>query len=495
MSKAKNLIVVFSLSVVFLFLTYLIIGKWFTDDAFISFRYANNFISGNGLVYNVGENVQGYTNFLWIFLLSGFKMLNFDYTVSSLFINVLSYLLLVYTFYLIAKREFYNSNEKIIFSTLLFASSPNLLIWSVGGGLEGPLFSFLCLISLYNFITYKSNVNLILGVSLAVLATLCRPEGLLFFLFGLFYLLINDKLRKSFKVFIFLLLSYLLLLTPYLIWLFWYYGDIIPNTFYAKVSANFEQLKEGFRYSYRFFMSISLSSLFLFLAVKDYKTHSTFTKYCINIFIIYLAYIVGIGGDFMFSYRFFIPIMPFFIFVVISSIFKLPQIQMPEESKKVKSGFVFIMFLIISYNLLSLSFLHKTEIKNYSMIENGEITANYFNNNFPHDNTIALSAIGAFGFYSKMKILDVLGLTNKEIALSKVPNNEDHLYSHNRSNAKYVLDRKPDIILFGMPLGEALPVRYAEIEIYNHKFFKEHYLYTEEILSNNLVIKYYLLKK
>src|SRR4051812_34401047 len=38
---------------------------WLADDAFISFRYAQNFASGLGLVFNPGEWVEGYTNFLW----------------------------------------------------------------------------------------------------------------------------------------------------------------------------------------------------------------------------------------------------------------------------------------------------------------------------------------------------------------------------------------------------------------------------------------------
>ncbi|MCY3901568.1 MAG: hypothetical protein OXF76_00280 [Caldilineaceae bacterium] len=40
---------------------------WFlTDDAFISFRYTRNLLEGHGLVFNPGERVEGYTNFLWI---------------------------------------------------------------------------------------------------------------------------------------------------------------------------------------------------------------------------------------------------------------------------------------------------------------------------------------------------------------------------------------------------------------------------------------------
>ncbi|HEU4929482.1 MAG TPA: hypothetical protein VFU38_06595, partial [Candidatus Krumholzibacteria bacterium] len=39
--------------------------RWMTDDAFISFRYAENLVSGNGLVFNIGERVEGMSNFLW----------------------------------------------------------------------------------------------------------------------------------------------------------------------------------------------------------------------------------------------------------------------------------------------------------------------------------------------------------------------------------------------------------------------------------------------
>src|SRR5262249_51403078 len=38
--------------------------RWVQDDAYVSFRYARNFVHGNGLVYNVGDYVEGYTNFL-----------------------------------------------------------------------------------------------------------------------------------------------------------------------------------------------------------------------------------------------------------------------------------------------------------------------------------------------------------------------------------------------------------------------------------------------
>ena len=40
---------------------------WFLcDDAFISFRYVRNLLEGHGLVFNPGEYVEGYSNFLWV---------------------------------------------------------------------------------------------------------------------------------------------------------------------------------------------------------------------------------------------------------------------------------------------------------------------------------------------------------------------------------------------------------------------------------------------
>lgn len=40
-----------------------------SDDAFISYRYAANLLAGNGLVFNAGEPVEGYSNFLYTLLI------------------------------------------------------------------------------------------------------------------------------------------------------------------------------------------------------------------------------------------------------------------------------------------------------------------------------------------------------------------------------------------------------------------------------------------
>src|SRR5438045_4122077 len=65
--------------------------KWVGDDIFIGLRYIDNFLAGNGLVYNIGERVEGYTHFLWTMILAFFQWLKFDPVVTANTIGMLSY--------------------------------------------------------------------------------------------------------------------------------------------------------------------------------------------------------------------------------------------------------------------------------------------------------------------------------------------------------------------------------------------------------------------
>jgi hypothetical protein len=45
-------------------------NAWVTEDAYITLRTVDNWVSGHGLRWNVDERVQGYTHPLWMGLLS-----------------------------------------------------------------------------------------------------------------------------------------------------------------------------------------------------------------------------------------------------------------------------------------------------------------------------------------------------------------------------------------------------------------------------------------
>lgn len=59
----------FALSALAAIVTYNHLG----EDAYISFRYAQQFAAGHGLVFNIGERVEGYSNLLWVLLLGAME--------------------------------------------------------------------------------------------------------------------------------------------------------------------------------------------------------------------------------------------------------------------------------------------------------------------------------------------------------------------------------------------------------------------------------------
>jgi hypothetical protein len=46
------------------------LDQWGFDDAFTSYRYAENLVQGHGLVFNPGERVEGYSNFLYVLIMA-----------------------------------------------------------------------------------------------------------------------------------------------------------------------------------------------------------------------------------------------------------------------------------------------------------------------------------------------------------------------------------------------------------------------------------------
>ena len=131
-----------------LFFVHLDAYQFLNDDAFISFRYADQWARRGEVSYNTGERVEGYTNFLWVALLSGARWLGGEIPKWSLILGGffgLSSLLIT----LGAPRFSWGPSppdqplERWIqgwIGATLLALSPSFCCWS-SGGLEVQLFT------------------------------------------------------------------------------------------------------------------------------------------------------------------------------------------------------------------------------------------------------------------------------------------------------------------------------------------------------------------
>lgn len=102
--KNSTFIIVFSI-IILIFIAHSIFLSVITDDSFIGFHYAKNFVNGSGLVWNIGEKpIEGYTNFLWVMLCSVGLLLNLELTTFSQFLGILSSVITLIYVYKIGKN-------------------------------------------------------------------------------------------------------------------------------------------------------------------------------------------------------------------------------------------------------------------------------------------------------------------------------------------------------------------------------------------------------
>lgn len=62
-------------------------NAWITEDAFINFRVIENFLSGEGPVWNIGERVQVFTSPLWMLLTTGAVAITGEFFFTTIFLS------------------------------------------------------------------------------------------------------------------------------------------------------------------------------------------------------------------------------------------------------------------------------------------------------------------------------------------------------------------------------------------------------------------------
>lgn len=274
---------------------------WINDDAFISFRVADNALHGYGLTWNTDERVQGYTNPLWVLLhIPALYLLGDIYTATIALSLLCSYA----TFFVVLRpywqRPFYA--WVMLIGPLCLSRA---MVYYASSGLENPL-TFL-LLALFAHIYLRNPVHIPWGrlSLLASLAAVNRLDTLLCYLPAMAYLLCTQ--RRAIRW-----LPLCLGAVPLAGWLLFallYYGFLLPNTYYAKLGVGIPQqrfLLQGLFYFLHLFRHDILTALclvaangtFCILAWRKARSHAH-TLALLAAVPLYSAYILWIGGDFM----------------------------------------------------------------------------------------------------------------------------------------------------------------------------------------------------
>ena len=307
---------------------------WFlTDDAFISFRYVRNLLEGHGLVFNPGEYVEGYTNFLWILELAvlwglfgvrpeqAAPWLSVAYTLGTL----------ASLWWWLARSPSCHDRGFLAWLALgLLGSSATFAVWTAGGGLETRQFTCFIVVAVVCLAVHRHQRWGLLAASLSLAAAaLTRPEGLMlaaccFAWFaiqrvasahratprspgrdaGIAAALTAVVRRLDWREMTYLVAPFAILITAHFLFRYGYYGEWLPNTYYAK------HIRPWYESGFRYLWAAALETgLYLLLPLTWVALRERWRRYrdgayalvllCLGV---HTAYLLQIGGD-LYEYR------------------------------------------------------------------------------------------------------------------------------------------------------------------------------------------------
>ncbi len=461
------------------------------DDSYITYRYAQNFVEGHGLVYNLGEYVEGYTNLLWALLIAAGIALGIDAAAVGHALSLVSgscVLVAVFAYAWVLAPERQRWMAAVGPSLLLGYST---FVYCSTNGMETPLSLATTTAALAAFARGRIG----LATVFVSVATMTRPDGILIAaaLFAAHFFLGSGSIRQRLMP----VVPYLAVVAGLTIFRLAYYGSPVPNTFYAKVGGL--PLSQGLEWSAGF-LSEHWLLLLPFAAGLAYRA-----CWAGGLFIaLNLAYVIVTASS---GPRLILPIIPVAIAIALSGAARA------MDSSQGRGIFLFGCILgqlaslvfgelvsttVVAVSIVAATWTLPTRTTNQIAIAcaaaivliTGAASAGAvvgvsnwrqplatsqrkadLNRRRTYDRymvgrvrgrcrelrqrpdirLIAAGAIGALGYYSKLPIVDILGLVDPVVARStdKIENLPGAFMTgtgHQRSNAAYVMARKPDYV-------------------------------------------------
>ena len=445
------------------------------DDAYISFRYARNLMEGHGLVFNVGERVEGYTNFLWTVLLAPFIGLGSPPAPVAVLGGLAFGGITLWLVYRMGKRVM--GSWVGAMAALFLALDGSFALWSVGG-METAMFTCLVLMAAMAYLHEQSSPRYRpLSGLLFALAAMTRPEGVMLFAVTVGHQVLV-RLHEERRPFQPRDLGRILLFGglwgSYFLGRWWYYGFPLPNTFYAKVSLQGPraQFLRGLRYVLTF-ARIHLGYVaWLPLVVVMLRRLDRWVTYAVCVLLAYGAYVVYVGGDWSVG-RFLVPVLPFFYLLLAQGLAEgyrwLRTLRTGPSMWLRRLSLGVLPLLLVSMGLASswwgeyALFIRPFEAGRASRARIA--MGRWLRENLPRHAVIGVDAAGELPYYSRLRTIDLFGITQPAIAHMDVPHMGQGTPGHEKFGLGFVLAHKPDyIIIYGNAFDGVEPYQRLDVD-------------------------------
>jgi len=407
------------------------------DDPWIHLTFAKNLFQYFSFSYFKNEMVTaGSTSPLYTIVLSIMFFINSNEMYISYFLGIFFFAASSFAFYKLCNVEF---DKEIIFALIctgifIFDKWMNFI---AGSGMETTMYILILIMCAY-FYRKRSPVPFAIMLGLIMWT---RPDGIAF-IFALIidYILVSiyskdqinlilfsgNDLKKIFFIFagiigLYLLMNYALS------------GSLLPNTYNAKLTyyspefrSRTEFIKyevwEYFKYGSYYVVMIGFIAALLKFGFDIYKkTYNQNTLYIVFIFTLVFIYWLKLPYAHRFG-RYMMPLIPFFILVATIGFRDVAKIINKHTENALFSKSLFyiwagIIFFMGVKNYDETKDLYANQCK--YIYDRQVMAAKWLKTNTNENDIIATHDVGAIGYYSDRKIVDVAGLVTPEL-ISKI---------------------------------------------------------------------------
>jgi hypothetical protein len=291
------------------------------EDAYITYRYAENWVHTGSLVYNEGEPINAMTSPLHAILSAALFFVTGNTVQSN---KIIASVLLFLSVLLVWYRYREHLHWQVL--ALILLLPPSVLLWTFGG-LETPILLFLATITVIltdRLPPLKLSLLCVIFL-LAGLAFLTRYDSILFFLPVTLYA--ASKARSINHIIMAVAGAAILPLAWFFVSIY-YYGDLLPTSFYVKTpTGNLWNLIFNGRYiaSYLIYVGIIPAAALVFVLLGPrHRTIDVLYRHFKGTWWLYVGLLLEIlygltmaTHHMMFSFRFFVPYIPSTVILVV----------------------------------------------------------------------------------------------------------------------------------------------------------------------------------
>jgi arabinofuranosyltransferase len=438
------------------------------DDAFISFRYAEQAFRGNGFVYNIGDYVEGYSNWSWVMILILVAKLGFNHAAGLLSMlwmaKALSFVFGSINIYLVHRlaRRIIPSELLLVRYTpfLLFTTSGAFALWTMGA-MEVTLCMMFYLLAGIQAVAifqldeankYVPAWRYLTHGLFWLAACLTRPEPLLHAGVAFLFLFLYLNKQQRYRMLLQSLVPMVLLYGLFILWRYTVYQDFVPNTYYAKTAFYLGQLNGASKYLLGG-IGLLCGPLLLPAVVpffqKTWRKELVLSAWLWGVSLLFVLFVSG--ADWMPGYRF---LLPTFGFLAVLAAFGMHEIINALDNQWQVRITTWTLVFLLGISVSARVFSDRAHLRGpyvpiltgykavtgHSLFEHLHMAEWLADRQKDKPFTVATGEAGIIGYRNmNMKIVDCLGLMDKYIARTRKFRQPFPI--------EYVLNQKPDYII------------------------------------------------